>query len=205
MSARWAINANLVAGRDIEIQPSKKSIAGTAYMDLGNMPKDGGNLLLTFDEAVAAAKREPAISRFVFDFVGSQEFVKGIVRQCIWIEDAEVDEARTSELIASRLEGIRQMRLESDAESIRAFADRPHRFKQIQGRGVRLSIIVPKVTSEGRLYLPVGLLSVHSIVSNNAFALYDAHLRNLILGCPVISGIVRSLLLSNELIQKLVR
>ena len=67
------INAYLVAGRDIDIQPTKRSISGNAYMDLGNMPKDGGNLLLSFDEALAATRAEPDIARFVFDFVGSQE------------------------------------------------------------------------------------------------------------------------------------
>ena len=148
-------------------------------MDLGNMPKDGGNLLLSFDEANAVVRAEPAISKFVFDFVGSQEYVKGIVRRCIWIEDGAIDEALTSRFIASRLEGVRKMRLESDAASTRAFADRPHRFKQIQGRGVQSSIVIPKVTSETRPYLPVGLLSAHSIVSDNAFALYDAPLWNM--------------------------
>jgi hypothetical protein len=73
------------------------------------------------------------------------------------------------------------MRLESDAESTRAFADRPHRFKQIQGRGTTSSVVIPKVTSETRPYLPVGVLSAHSIVSDNAFALYDAPLWNMAL------------------------
>ncbi len=175
------INAYLVAGRDIDIQPSKKSISGSAYMDLGNMPKDGGNLLLTFEAAQAAISAEPAISRFIYDFVGSQEYVKGIVRRCLWIEDSEVADAQKSGFIAARLEGVRKMRLDSDAESTRAFADRPHRFKQIQGRGIASSIVVPKVTSESRPYLPVGLLSSHSIVSDNAFALYDAPLWNMAL------------------------
>ncbi len=173
------INAYLVAAKDIDIQPSKKSISGAAYMDLGNMPKDGGNLLLSFDEANAAIASEPSTLRFVYDFVGSQEFVRGIVRRCIWIEDAEVDEALRSNFIAARLQGVHQMRLKSDAASTRAFADRPHRFKQIQGRGIRSSIVIPKVTSEARPYLPVGLLSKHSIISDNAFALYDAPLWNM--------------------------
>jgi len=175
------INAYLVAARDIDIQPSKRSISNCAYMDLGNMPKDGGNLLLTFDEAESILAADPSIDRFVYDFVGSQEFVRGIVRRCLWIEDGEANEARESHAIATRLEGVRKMRLESDAESTRDFADRPHRFKQIQGRGIHSSIVIPKVTSETRPYLPVGILSAHSIVSDNAFALYDAPLWNMAL------------------------
>ena len=145
------------------------------------MPKDGGNLLLTFDQAQVAVAVEPLISHFIYDFVGSQEYVKGVVRRCLWIEDNEVNNALESQFVAARLDGVRKMRLESDAESTRAFAGRPHRFKQIQGRGIKSSIVVPKVTSETRPYLPVGLLSSHSIVSDNAFALYDAPLWNMAL------------------------
>ena len=175
------INAYLIPGPGIEIVPSRKSISGCAYMDLGNMPKDGGNLLLSADEANQMVNRAPQASAFIYDFVGSQEFVKGIVRRCLWIEDDQVDQARAIPLISDRLDGVSQMRMESDAESTRAFANRPHKFKQIQGRGISSTVVVPKVTSENRPFLPVGVLSAHSIVSDNAFALYDAPLWNMAL------------------------
>ena len=175
------INAFLVPGVGIDIQPSRRSISNTAYMDLGNMPKDGGNLLMSFDEAEGLVSLRADAKRFVFDFVGSQEFVKGIVRRCLWIEDEAVEEAKKIPEIGQRLDGVRDMRLASDAESTRDFANRPHRFKQIQGRGRESTIVIPKVTSETRPYLPVGVLSSHSIVSDNAFALYDAPLWNMAL------------------------
>lgn len=65
-------------------------------MDLGNMPKNGGNLLFSAEDADEAVKIEPVIGRYIFDFVGSQEFVKGIVRKCMWIEDSQADEAAAS-------------------------------------------------------------------------------------------------------------
>lgn len=173
------INAYLVPGPDIIVQPARTSQAGCAYMDLGNMPKDGGNLLFSGGEADEAIQREPALAKFIFDFVGSQEFVKGIVRKCLWIEDQQAEEAAQIQLVAERLAGVRAMRLASDAESTRDYADRPHRFKQIQGRGQISSIVIPKVSSESREYLPVGLLTAYSIVSDNAFALYDAPLWNM--------------------------
>jgi hypothetical protein len=92
-----------------------------------------------------------------------------------------LEKAKNSSFISARLDGVRKMRLDSDAPSTRAFAGRAHRFKQIQGRGVDLSIVIPKVTSESRPYLPVGILSQYSIVSDNAFALYDAALWNMAL------------------------
>ena len=132
-------------------------------------------------EANEAVAREPFLSDFIFDFVGSQEFVRGIVRRCLWIEDSEVERAESSSFVQRRLQAVRAMRAASKAESTRAYADKPHRFRQIQGRGDDYSIVVPKVTSESRPYLPVGLLSSHSIVSDNAFALYDAPLWNMAL------------------------
>jgi hypothetical protein len=173
------INSYLIPGPGVSIDPVRKSISGCAYMDLGNMPKDGGHLLLSASEAADLVAADGTASKFIFDFVGSQEFVKGIVRRCLWIEDDQAKEAQSISSISQRLDGVARMRLASDAESTRAFAKRPHRFKQIQGRGLNSTIVVPKVTSESRPYLPVGLLTAHSIVSDNAFALYDAPLWNM--------------------------
>ena len=175
------IGPYLAAGKNDVVDPLRKSLAQLAFMDLGNMPKDGGHLLLSHDEAISLRDRCPDADKFIFDFVGSQEFVKGVIRYCIWIEDDQVGDARKLKPIAERLDGVRQMRLASVAESTRAYAEKNHRFKQIQGRGRKSTIVVPKVTSETRRYLPVGLLSPHSIVSDNAFALYDAPLWNMAL------------------------
>jgi len=173
------INAYLVEGPSIDVQPSKKSISELAYMDLGNMAKDGGNLLLSFSDAEEAINQEKFISKFIFNFVGSQEFVRGEVRRCLWIEDEDVEEAKISNFINARLDGVTKMRLESPAQSTRDFASKPHRFKQIQGRSKLFSIVIPKVTSERRPYLPVGVLSPFTIISDSAFAIYDAPLWNM--------------------------
>ena len=173
------INAYLVPGPNVIIEGISRAPSSKASMLWGNKPSDGGNLILSASEAADAVSREPDLSEFIFDFVGSQEFVKGIVRRCIWIEDKDVCKARTSSFITGRLDAVREMRAASDAASTREYASKPHRFRQIQGRGTTHSIVVPKVTSEARPYLPVGLLSQHSIVSDNAFALYDAPLWNM--------------------------
>ena len=173
------INHYLAPAADIEIIAQRRSQFGLSYMDLGNMPKDGGHLILELEEARRLVQDEPRAAAFICDFVGSQEAVRGQMRKCLWIEDERVDEANAIHEIAQRLERVTEMRLASPAESTRAFSDRPHRFKQIQGRGKISTIVVPKVTSEARPYLPVALLSPHAVVSDAAFAIYDAPLWNL--------------------------
>ena len=173
------INAYLVPGPNVIVEPVSRAPTNKASMLWGNKPSDGGNLILSASEAKDALIREPFLSKFLFDFVGSQEFVKGVVRNCIWIEDSEIEEALSSNFIAGRVAGVRTMRLASAAASTQAYANKPHRFRQIQGRSVKQSIVIPKVTSETRPYLPVGVVSAHSIVSDNAFAIYDAPLWNM--------------------------
>jgi hypothetical protein len=173
------INAYLVPGPNVIVSPMAKPIDARGLMEWGNKPSDGGGLILSFDEAAKAIQRDPRASKFIFDFVGAQEFVRGVVRKCLWIEDSETGEAQDIEFVAERFAAVRKMRLESTAPSTQAYANKPHRFRQIQGLSKGWAIVVPKVTSESRPYLPVGVLSSHSIVSDNAFALYDEPLWNL--------------------------
>lgn len=175
------INAYLVPGPNVIVEAISKTPESKAIMYWGNKPSDGGNLIISAEEAGDAINQEPYISRFIYDFVGSQEFVRGVVRKCIWIEDNEVEEAGKSLFISNRLAAVRAMRMESKAASTQEYANKPHRFRQIQGRSESICIVVPKVTSESRHYLPVGLLTHHSIISDNAFALYDAPLWNMAL------------------------
>jgi len=175
------INAYLVPGPNVIVEAQSRAPEGRATMHWGNKPSDGGNLLLSMSETNEAARQEPEIAPYIFDFVGSQEFVRGIVRRCIWVEDGEVERARELSFLSNRFAAVRTMRAASKAASTQEYAERSHRFRQVQGRSKHDAIVVPKVTSESRPYLPVGILSNRSIVSDNAFALYDTDLWNMAL------------------------
>ncbi len=60
------------------------------------------------------------------------------------------------------------------------WSKKPHRFVEIRSPNYTTAIIVPRVSSEDREYLPVGLLPNRSVVTE-AFALYDAPLWNMAL------------------------
>lgn len=168
------INQYLIASKPILIEPRTVPLAGLPAMSLGNMPKDGGHLLLLPAEREALLSGSPEAIRYVRRFIGSQEAIRGIERYCLWIADSEAEAAQAIAPIRERLDGVRAMRLASTAASTRAYADRPHRFKQIQGVATNSTVVVPKVSSELRRFLPVDFLANGEIVSDNAFALYDA-------------------------------
>ncbi len=175
------INAYLVPGPDIYIDAETKPLFDVSVMYWGNKPVDGGNLLMSVDDARELARAEPLAAPFLRPFYGSQEFISGKPRVCLWVEDSELERAASIVGLRERFDRVRDFRLESKAKETRPASKFPHRFRQIQGSPGNQSIIVPIHSSESRQYLPVGLLPRGSIVSNAAFAIYDASLLNLAL------------------------
>lgn len=174
------ITPYLTIGDNIIISGQRTSIAGLHEMSFGNMPVDGGNLLLSADE-VAGLGLEPSDHEvFVRRIYGSAEYIRGLVRYCLWIPDEHLPRALEIETLRTRIDAVRAMRRASKDAGTKEMASRAHQFREMyQGR--EHTLILPGVSSESREYLPVGLLDSHSTVSNLAFALYDAPLWNLAL------------------------
>ncbi len=171
------INAYLVAAPHVVIQKAGKPLNGVAKMSFGNKPVDGGNLLLSRTEVNALRLTGVQRNRFIRRIYGSAEFIRGLVRHCLWIEDRHLEEASQIPTIAARIEGVRQMRLASRDKGANEMAMRSHQMREMN-IGESHTIVVPGVSSEMRNYLPVGYLQSGIIVSNLASALYDAPLWN---------------------------
>lgn len=167
------INSYLLDSENIFVKPSSKSIFGLPFMAFGCMPYDAGKLLLTENEKNELLEKEPRSARFVRRFMGSQEVVKGIVRFCLWISDNELAEAQALQEVSRMIEATRQARLKMKDEAGRALADRPHQFRE-HNAAKSHSILVPRVTSERRPYLPVDRVGADVISSDLNQVLYDA-------------------------------
>lgn len=174
------INAYLVAGANVIVEKSAKPKAGLHEMSFGNMPVDGGNLLMSSEEVLELGLTPAQRERFVRRIYGSAEFIRGLVRFVLWIEDEHLAEAMQIETIRKRIEGVRAMRLRSRDKSANKMAKRAHQMREMNFGRIQ-TIAVPVVSSESRDYFPVGLLDARSTVTNLAFALYDAPLWNMAL------------------------
>lgn len=144
-------------------------------MILGNMPNDGGALSFTLTEMKAAIDAEPRSEKFFRRFYGSKEFNNDLLRFCLWIKDEDVEVARSIPSIGLRLKKCREVRLDSPDASNRKLADRPHQMREFN-QAQSHSFIIPRMTSERRSYLPCGLLGQNSIISSQAFTIFDAEL-----------------------------
>ncbi|HQS01559.1 MAG: lactate dehydrogenase [Halothiobacillus sp. 24-54-40] len=174
------INAYLVPGANVVVEKAARPLSGQAEMTFGNKPVDGGHLLLSRDEVNALGLTAEQRTRFLRRIYGSAEFIRGLERYCLWIEDAHLEEAKGMDAIRQRIEGVRAMRLASRDSGANEMAARAHQLREMN-IGRSHTIVMPGVSSESRAFLPVGLVDNNSSVTNLAFALYDAPLWNMAL------------------------
>lgn len=173
------INFYLTSGKNVIVERANEPISDVAIMFGGNIPRDQGNLLLSPDEARDLTASYPASAALIKPILGSNEFINGLERYCLWITDAQAPLAYAIPPVKARLDRIRQYRLHG-SERGRAGLDTPYKFERTI-IGNCHTIIIPSVSSERRAYLPCGLLPAEVRVSNLALALYDAPLWNMAL------------------------
>lgn len=172
------INAYLVAGDNVVVEKAAKPQSSLAEMSFGNKPVDGGHLLLSTDELGTLALSSKQKERFIRRIYGSAEFIRGLGRYCLWIEDAHLKEVLIIPAIAHRIEGVRAMRLASRDKGANEMAVRAHQMREMR-IAKSCTIVVPRTSSESRPFLPSGLIDKHSTVTSEAFALFDAPLWNM--------------------------
>ena len=175
------ISPYLVAGADVLVRPRRKPMADLHPMSFGNMPNEGGNLLLSRADAEDAIERHGVDARFIRSLVGAQEFIGGSDQRCIWVTEGDHPLATQNEWLAARFEAVREKREASDRSTTRELANSPHRFGEVRQRGDEQTIVVPAISSENRDYLPCGLLPPGTIISNKCYGLFDAPLWNMAL------------------------
>ncbi len=167
------ISPYLVPGSDTVVLRTRTAISERPKMVLGSMPRDGGNLILSPDEATALENSHPEITDLVRYFYGGVEFLKSRPRRCLWITDDRLAAALSVDEIRRRIENVRAFRGSSKAKTTQQYARIPHKFAQRSHKS-GTAIIIPSTSSERRDYIPMGFLDSSAVISNAALAIYDA-------------------------------
>ena len=174
------INAYLAPATDVIVKNASDPLTEVPSMSFGNKPVDGGHLLLSAREVDSLGLSDAGRKRFIRRFYGSEEFIHGKERYSLWIEDKHLEEAININPIRQRVEAVRKMRLASPDKGANKMAKRAHQMREMN-TGKRQTIVVPRVSSEKRHYLPVGLINGGEIAGDRCFAIYDAPLWNMAL------------------------
>jgi hypothetical protein len=175
------INAYLIAGPNVIVEKATKPLTCVAEMTFGSKPVDGGNLLLSAADLDALHLDGHDRDKYVRPIYGSDEFIGGAQRFCIWIEDKDAVIAEAHPVIGPLLQKVREMRLASTKLATQKGAAWPHRFDERRQSGNESVIAVAAISSENRDFLPCGVLQQGTIISNKCYALFDSPLWNMAL------------------------
>ncbi len=169
------INAYLMDAPDVFVSSRQQSICDIPSIGIGNKPIDGGNYLFTKEEMEEFIKVEPKSAQYFKPWYGSEEFIHQKPRYCLWLGGCSPAELRQMPHCMKRIEAVREMRLASNSAGTRKLAYRPTRF-HVENMPDTNYIIVPKVSSEKRRYVPMGFMSPNVLASDLVFVIPDATL-----------------------------
>ena len=159
------INPYLIDAKDILIEKKSNPICDVPKMSFGNMPLDGGNLLLTDEEKNEFLVKEPKAEKFILPLISAYEFLNGHKRWCLWLLNAEPSEIKQMPEVLKRIGLVKQFRLNSVASSTQKFALTPTLFRDTKQPDSY--ILIPSTTSENRSYIPLGFFEKDNIANNS--------------------------------------
>lgn len=160
------INAYLMDGENILVQSRNKPICNVPKMIYGNKPADGGNLIIEDDQITDFIEKDPNAQKFIRPLLGAAEYIKGKKRWCLWLVGAKPEDLKKCPLVMERIKKCKEMRENSIASGIRKFADTPTLFAQRTQPVDEDFIIVPRVSSQSRRYVPMGFIKAGTIVTD---------------------------------------
>ena len=159
------INGYLIDASNICIESRKKPLCAVPEIGIGNKPIDGGYYLFTEAEKNEFVKKEPLSEKYFRKWLGSEEFINGKVRYCLWLGDCPPSELKSMPECLKRVEAVKKYRLASKSAPTRKLADKPRRF-HVENMPTSEYIVIPEVSSENRYYIPIGFLHPDILSSN---------------------------------------
>lgn len=168
------INPYLTEGPNLFITSRNKPICNVSELKFGSMPRDGGNFILTDEEKNILIKKYPQTSFWIKPYIGAREFINRTNRWVLWLKGVNPSEVRKCPDVVKKIEAVKDFRLSSKAAGTRKFADTPMLFCQIAQPEDGSYIVVPKVSSQRRKYIPIGFMDSNTIASDLVFIIPNA-------------------------------
>ena len=170
------ISPYLVEGEDIFVVAEKESLCGMSKMSFGNQPRDGGFFVIKEDEYHDIMEKEPELQKWLHPYIGADEFIKGKKRWCLWLKHSSPKDIMNSKILSEKVEAVRHFRLSSKAKTTNGYAKVPQLFAQITQPDDVDFLIIPRVSSERRRYVPIGFVTADIISSDAVQIVPDATL-----------------------------
>lgn len=169
------INAYLKDAPDVFVWSRNEPLCNVPEIGIGSQPIDNGNYLFTDDEKGEFLSKEPGAEKFFHPWLGSKEFIHNKPRWCLWLGEASWSDLKQLPLCRQRVDNVRKFRLSSKRKQTQRAAETPAHF------GTEVipksdAILIPKVSSERRKYIPLGFIGPETLCSDLVFLMPNASL-----------------------------
>ena len=169
------INPYLVDAKDVFVGKRRKPICNVPEISFGSMPNDGGNFLFTDEEKNELVAKEPKSEKFFKPLISAHEFLNGHKRWCLWLKNANPTELKETKFVTERVENVRKLRAESTRQATQKLAAFPTLFGEDR-QPKSDYVLIPRVSSENRKYIPMGFFDENSIASDSCLFIEGAKL-----------------------------
>ena len=169
----YLFDASGLADSRVVVKESARPLNGLPKLIIGSKPIDGGHYIFKVDERTAFLCEEPDAEPYLRPFVGSREFLQGGERWILHLADAPPQVLKTLPKVRERIAAVRAYRLASKSKPTQALAATPTLY-HVNVIPTAPFLVVPKVSSERREYVPIGWLEPPTIPSDLVFVLSDA-------------------------------
>ena len=171
------ISPYLIDAPNVFVGTRQHPISDVPEMNFGNMPADGGNLILSREDRDEIVAKYPEAANYIYELIGAKELIQGGARYCLWLTSIPPHVLRAIPPFLERVERNREVRAASSRPQL---ADTPALFAQITADPTQYehAIAVPRHSSENRKYLPMGFFSKNKIIGDTCMSIPDATLYN---------------------------
>ncbi len=169
------INQYLIDAKDIIISPKTNPICNVPKIGVGSALLDGGHLILDEDEKNYILNTEPNLSHYIKRFWSADEFINNKLRWCLWLKGVSPEIIKNSAILINKISKIRAFRLKSSRKRTYEMADFPYLFGE-ERQPCNDFLLIPKVSSENRKYIPIGYMTPEGIITDTVFAFPNASL-----------------------------
>lgn len=162
----------------VSVGSRQKPLSDFPEMNFGNMPADGGHLILSENEKSDLINMYPLSKDFIYELIGAKELIQSKNRRwCLWLLGVSKEEIEGIPEIKKRVEAVRTIRLKSSRPEL---AKTPELFAQITANPTQFktAIVLPSVSSERRDYMPIRLLQNKEVVTNLCLVIPGAELNH---------------------------
>ncbi len=167
------INPYLVDGPDVLIGRCDTPLSAVPEIGIGNKPIDGGYYLFTTEERDAFVRLEPLAAKWFRRWLGADEFLNGYERWCLWLGECSPEQLKQMPEAMKRVQAVKAVRLASKSLPTRKLAATPTRF-HVENIPKTTFLIIPKVSSERRAFIPIGFMHSTTLASDLVFIMKDA-------------------------------